>query len=74
MARPASIMVASWRVKMTKSARETLPPLVRPFLPIFSVMETTSRLRFNSAATALASLDASTELRISRPLTESRAT
>jgi hypothetical protein len=42
-------------------------------LEIFSVMETTIKLRFNSAATALGSEEASTVLRISRPDPESRA-
>jgi hypothetical protein len=36
-------------------------------------METTIMLRFNSAAIALASEEASTVLRISRPVPESRA-
>jgi hypothetical protein len=35
MAIPASIIVANWRVNTTKSARETLPPLVLPFLETF---------------------------------------
>ena len=74
MARPASTIVANCRVNMTRSDKGTLPPLVWPFLAIFSWMETTIRLRFNSAATALDSEEASTLLRISRPVAESRAT
>ena len=34
--RPASTMVASCRVKMTRSDSGTLPPAMRPFLAIFS--------------------------------------
>ena len=68
MAKPASIIVANWRVKMTRSCSATLPPEVLPFLPIFSWMDTTSRLRFSSAAMAACSVAASTELRISRPV------
>ena len=64
IAKPASIIVASWRVKMTRSARATLPPPVLPFLPTFSWIETTSRLRFSRAAMAACSVAASTELRI----------
>ena len=52
MASPASIIVASCRVKITRSAKATLPPLVRPCLPTFSWMESTSMLRFRSAAMA----------------------
>ncbi len=74
MARPASIIVASCRVKITRSASATRPPLVRPCLPTFSWMERTSMLRFNSAAMAACSVAASTELRISRPEAVSRAT
>ena len=74
MARPASIIVASWRVKITRSARPTRPPLVRPCLPTFSWMERTSMLRLSRAAIAACSVAASTELRISRPEAVSRAT
>ena len=73
MAMPASIIVASWRVNTTRSASDTLPPLVLPFLAIFSWMETTSRLRLSNAAMAACSVAASTVLRISRPVAVSRA-
>ena len=74
MASPASIIVASWRVNITKSINATLPPAVFPFLPVFSWMETTSRLRFSSATIAVCSEPASIELRISFPEAASRAT
>ena len=73
MAMPASIIVASWRVNTTRSLKLTLPPWALPFLASFSWIETTSRLRFNSAAMADCSFAASTELRISRPVAVSRA-
>jgi predicted phosphoribosyltransferase len=34
--KPASIIVANWRVNITKSANPTRPPLVFPFFPTFS--------------------------------------
>src|SRR5579871_5312609 len=74
MAKPASSIVASCRVNTTRSARPTLPPEVLPFLPTFSWIETTSRLRLSSAVMAACSVAASTELRISRPVAVSRAT
>ena len=74
IARPASIIVASWRVKITWSASATRPPLVRPCLPTFSWMDRTSMLRLSRAAMAACSVAASTELRISRLVAVSRAT
>ena len=73
MAKPASIMVANWRVNTTKSLNDTLPPAVRPFLLTFSWIDTTRRFRFNRVAIAACSVLASRVLWNSRPEPASRA-